>query len=62
MDSNKGADKLSTTDDVDLEKGRDKSRRMSPEKDEEWDEITLYSPTGTLVNETPKKTWQKKMD
>ncbi|KAI0410592.1 hypothetical protein F5X98DRAFT_385325 [Xylaria grammica] len=53
----------STTDDVDLEKGKDKAHRMRPEEDEEWDEMTLYSPTGTLADNTSqKKTYQKKTD
>ncbi|KAI3339065.1 hypothetical protein F4824DRAFT_498917 [Ustulina deusta] len=62
VDLEKGRGKLSTTDDVDLEKGGGKSRRMHREEDEEWDEITLYSPTGTLADDTPQKTWQKKTD
>ncbi|KAI8626617.1 hypothetical protein F5Y19DRAFT_488216 [Xylariaceae sp. FL1651] len=61
VDAEKGADKLRVTDVVDSEKGRDKSRRTHLE-DEEWDEITLNSPTGTLVDGTPQKAWQKKTD
>ncbi|KAI3333821.1 hypothetical protein F4824DRAFT_512983, partial [Ustulina deusta] len=62
VDSEQGSDKLSSTDNVDLEKGGGKFRRMHREEDEEWDEITLYSPTGTLADDTPQKTGQKKTD
>jgi hypothetical protein len=60
VDSEKGKDKRRTADDADLEKGRGKPRRIRGEEEEEWDDITLYSPTGTVADDTPQKTLQKK--
>ena len=59
-DSEQGMNKLSVAGDVDLEKGRNRSDETSPGEGEDWDEITLCSQTGTPVNGTPRKTWQKK--
>ncbi|KAI1464282.1 uncharacterized protein F4812DRAFT_467945 [Daldinia caldariorum] len=61
-DSEKGAGKSNTTDDADLEKGEKPRRMHSEEEDEEWDEITLYSPTGALVDDAPQEARQKKTD
>lgn len=58
-DSEQGMNKISITDDV-LEKGKNKSDVVSPGEGEDWDEITLYSKTGTPVNGSPRKSWQKK--
>jgi hypothetical protein len=54
--------KLSTTNDIDLEKEKSKPRRMLQEEDERWDEVTLYSPTSTIADDGPPKKWQKKTD
>ena len=54
--------KFSTANDVDLEKGAGKARKIRQEEDEEWDDITLYSPTTIVAGDYPPKTWQKKAD
>ena len=52
--------KRSTTNDVDLEKGISNPRKIG--EDEEWDDITLYSPTTVADGESPLKASQKKTD